>query len=129
MTVATEAKKDAAREAWELLFRVAKAKHGVLSAQLAELDLTPVQAHALRRLDPEKPLAMSALAEALSSHAMGKRGDVLRHRADPGRLVLQPGEERRNGEVGHPGGGQLDRQRQPVQAVADLGHRGCVLVS
>ena len=41
-------------EAWELLFRVAKAKHGVLSAQLAELDLTPVQAHALRRLDPER---------------------------------------------------------------------------
>ena len=76
MTVATKAKTDVAREAWELLFRVAKAKHGVLSAQLAELDLTPVQAHALRRLDPERPLAMSALAEALYCHASNVTGIV-----------------------------------------------------
>jgi DNA-binding MarR family transcriptional regulator len=76
MTVATKAKADAAREAWELLFRVAKAKHGVLSAQLAELDLTPVQAHALRRLDPASPLAMSALAEALYCHASNVTGIV-----------------------------------------------------
>ena len=49
--IATEPATDVAREAWELLFQVAKAKHGVLSARLAELDLTPVQAHALRRLE------------------------------------------------------------------------------
>jgi DNA-binding MarR family transcriptional regulator len=67
---------DVAREAWELLFRVAKAKHGVLTAQLAELDLTPVQAQALRRLDPERPLAMSALAEVLFCHASNVTGIV-----------------------------------------------------
>ncbi|TKC95800.1 DNA methyltransferase [Polyangium fumosum] len=36
-----------------------------------------------------------ALAEALSAHSAGRRDDVLRHRAASGRLVLQPGEERR----------------------------------
>ena len=72
----TEPASGVAREAWELLFRVAKAKHGVLTAQLAELELTPVQAHALRRLDPERPLAMSALAEALYCHASNVTGIV-----------------------------------------------------
>jgi DNA-binding MarR family transcriptional regulator len=76
MSVTTEPATDVAREAWELLFRVAKAKHGVLTTQLAELDLTPVQAHALRRLDPERPLAMSALAEALYCHASNVTGIV-----------------------------------------------------
>ena len=76
MTVTTEPTTEVAREAWELLFRLAKAKHGVLSAQLAELDLTPVQAHALRRLDPAKPLAMSELAEALYCHASNVTGIV-----------------------------------------------------
>ena len=76
MAVAAEPETEVAREAWELLFRLAKAKHGVVSGQLAELDLTPVQAHALRRLDPEKPLAMSALAEALYCHASNVTGIV-----------------------------------------------------
>ena len=74
--IATEPATDVAREAWELLFQVAKAKHGVLSARLAELDLTPVQAHALRRLDPDEPLAMSALADALYCHASNVTGIV-----------------------------------------------------
>ncbi|MGH3012183.1 MAG: MarR family winged helix-turn-helix transcriptional regulator [Gaiellaceae bacterium] len=72
----TEPATEVAREAWELLFRVAKAKHGILTVRLAELDLTPVQAHALRRLDPERPLAMSALAEALYCHASNVTGIV-----------------------------------------------------
>jgi DNA-binding MarR family transcriptional regulator len=76
MSATTEPATDVAREAWELLFRVAKAKHGVLTTRLAELDLTPVQAHALRRLDPERPLAMSALAEALYCHASNVTGIV-----------------------------------------------------
>jgi MarR family transcriptional regulator, organic hydroperoxide resistance regulator len=76
VSVTTTPATDVAREAWELLFRVAKAKHGILTARLAELDLTPVQAHALRRLDPEQPLAMSALAEALYCHASNVTGIV-----------------------------------------------------
>jgi DNA-binding MarR family transcriptional regulator len=76
VSVTSEPATDVAREAWELLFRVAKAKHGVLTERLAELDLTPVQGHALRRLDPERPLAMSALAEALYCHASNVTGIV-----------------------------------------------------
>ena len=76
VSVTTNPATDVAREAWELLFRVAKAKHGVLTAQLAELDLTPVQAQALRRLDPERPLPMSALAEVLFCHASNVTGIV-----------------------------------------------------
>jgi len=37
----------------------------------------------------------SALAEALSAHAAGRREEAVRHRAEAARLVLQPGEERR----------------------------------
>ena len=76
MTIAANPATDAAREAWELLFRVAKAKHGVLTARLAALDLTTVQAHALRVLDPARPLAMSELADALYCHASNVTGIV-----------------------------------------------------
>lgn len=76
MAATTEPVSATGREAWELLFRVAKAKHHVLSARLAELDLTPVQAHTLRLLDPERPLAMSALADALYCHASNVTGIV-----------------------------------------------------
>jgi MarR family transcriptional regulator, organic hydroperoxide resistance regulator len=74
--VAADPSASVAREAWELLFRLAKAKHELLSARLAELDLTPVQGQALRRLDPERPLAMSALADALYCHASNVTGIV-----------------------------------------------------
>jgi DNA-binding MarR family transcriptional regulator len=76
MAVAAETRAETAREAWELVFRVAKAKHGVLSAKLAELDLTPVQAHALRLLDPGQPLGMRALADVLYCHASNVTGIV-----------------------------------------------------
>lgn len=36
-----------------------------------------------------------ATLEALSAQAVGRKADILRHRATAGRLVLQPGEERR----------------------------------
>ena len=90
----TETTTDVTREAWELLFRVARAKHGVLTAQLAEVDLTPVQAHALRRLDPERPLAMSALAEALYCHASNVTGIVDRLESR-GLVERTPGVDRR----------------------------------
>jgi DNA-binding MarR family transcriptional regulator len=76
MAIATGPATAAAREAWELLFRLAKAKHGVLATRLAGLDLTTVQAHALRILDPERPLAMSELADALYCHASNVTGIV-----------------------------------------------------
>jgi MarR family transcriptional regulator, organic hydroperoxide resistance regulator len=94
VAVASSPVTEVAREAWELLFRVAKAKHEVLSERLAELDLTPVQAHALRRLDPDEPLAMSALADALYCHASNVTGIV--DRLESRRLVERtPGTEDR----------------------------------
>jgi hypothetical protein len=41
MAATTEPVSATGREAWELIFRVAKAKHHVLSARLAELEPTP----------------------------------------------------------------------------------------
>ena len=37
----------------------------------------------------------SPVVEALAAQAMGKKADILRHKAATGRLVVQPGEERR----------------------------------
>jgi DNA-binding MarR family transcriptional regulator len=62
----------------------------------AELDLTPVQGHALRLLDPGRPLAMNTLAEALvcdASNVTGivdkleSRGLIARQGADHDRRV------------------------------------------
>jgi MarR family transcriptional regulator, organic hydroperoxide resistance regulator len=41
-----------------------------------EFDLTPMQGHALRTLDPEQPLAMSTLAEGLACDASNVTGIV-----------------------------------------------------
>ena len=94
MTVAAEPSASVAREVWELLFTLAKAKHGIVSAGLAELDLTPVLGHALRRLDPERPLAMSALADALYCHASNVTGIVDRLESR-GLVERRPGAEDR----------------------------------
>ena len=76
MAVAARPASGVAREAWTLLFQLAKAKHSLLTANLAALDLTNVQAHALHLLEPERPLAMSALADALYCHASNVTGIV-----------------------------------------------------
>jgi DNA-binding MarR family transcriptional regulator len=49
---------------------------GWWSALCEELDLTPSQGLALRRLDPERPLGMSTLAEALACDASNVTGIV-----------------------------------------------------
>src|SRR5450631_4249578 len=49
---------------------------GWWSALCEELDLTPSQGLALRRLDPERPLAMSTLAEGLACDASNVTGIV-----------------------------------------------------
>jgi MarR family transcriptional regulator, organic hydroperoxide resistance regulator len=94
MVVATKTTTSVAEEAWGLLFELARRKHSVLVPALAELDLTPVQAHALRLLDPERPIAMSALADALYCHASNVTGIVDRLEAR-GLVERQPGREDR----------------------------------
>ena len=67
-------------------------------ALCAEFDLTPAQGHALRVLDPERPVPMSTLAEALvcdASNVTGivdkleSRGLIARQGADHDRRVKQ----------------------------------------
>ena len=94
MVVATGPTTSVAEEAWRLLFELAKRKHSVLVPALAELDLTPVQGHALRLLDPEQPIAMSALADALFCHASNVTGIVDRLETR-GLVERQPGREDR----------------------------------
>jgi DNA-binding MarR family transcriptional regulator len=62
------------------------------------MELTPVQGHALRSLDPEQPVAMSSLADALfcdASNVTGivdkleSRGLIARQGADHDRRVKQ----------------------------------------
>jgi DNA-binding MarR family transcriptional regulator len=56
---------------------------------LAELELTPIQAHVLRLLDPDRPLAMSEIADALVCDASNVTGLV--DRLEARRLVERRG--------------------------------------
>ncbi len=56
---------DDATEAWTLLSRVMMARRGHTLAIATELELSPPQLWALRHLDPDAPLPMSALAGLL----------------------------------------------------------------
>jgi DNA-binding MarR family transcriptional regulator len=73
--VATTAERtDAAREAQRLFFEIGMVQRTRVGAALAELGLTFAQAHALRLLDPDRPLPMSALAERLFCDASNVTG-------------------------------------------------------
>jgi DNA-binding MarR family transcriptional regulator len=63
-----------AREAQELFFEIGMVQRIQVGSALAELGLTFAQAHALRLLDPEHPLPMSALAELLVCDASNVTG-------------------------------------------------------
>jgi MarR family transcriptional regulator, organic hydroperoxide resistance regulator len=108
-TIAKEAS-PLAREAWRLLFELGRKKHGRLSASLAELDLTPPQGHALRLLEPDRPLAMSELAEALYCHASNVTGIVDRLEAR-GLVERRPGQDRRVKTLALTEAGARARQR------------------
>ena len=66
----------AAHEAQRLFFQIGMEQRAKVGAQLAELGLGFAQAHALRMLDPEEPLPMSALAERLFCDASNVTGIV-----------------------------------------------------
>jgi DNA-binding MarR family transcriptional regulator len=55
----------AAREAWSIMEDLVTQSRRDTSVRVQELGLAPRQANALRRLDPDEPIAMSALAELL----------------------------------------------------------------
>jgi len=66
----------AAHEAQKLFFEIGMAQRVKAGAALAELGLGFAQAHALRMLDPDEPIAMSALAERLFCDASNVTGLV-----------------------------------------------------
>jgi MarR family transcriptional regulator, organic hydroperoxide resistance regulator len=84
MAVATT-EETTAREAWRLLVELAFANKARLMAAMAEFDLTPVQGHVLRLLEPEEPLPMNDLAGALHCDASNVTGLV--DRLEQRRLV------------------------------------------
>ena len=63
-----------AREAQELFFEIGMAQRTRVATALGALGLTFAQAHALRLLDPERPLPMNALAELLVCDASNVTG-------------------------------------------------------
>jgi DNA-binding MarR family transcriptional regulator len=63
-----------AHEAQKLFFEIGMDHRGRVGAKLTDLGLTFSQAHALRLLDPERPLPMSSLAEKLFCDASNVTG-------------------------------------------------------
>jgi DNA-binding MarR family transcriptional regulator len=94
MTITTPARQTPAREAWSFLLQLAFANKARFIAAVAEFDLTPVGAHALRLLHTEPPLTMRELAEALSCDASNVTGVVDRLEAR-GLVERRPGREDR----------------------------------
>lgn len=97
MVISTKsARVSAAREAWALMFELFAQQKPRHIAIAAEFDLSPMQAFALRLLEPRTPLAMSDLAEALHCDAsnvtgivdrLEARGLIARRSADHDRRV------------------------------------------
>jgi DNA-binding MarR family transcriptional regulator len=67
---------ETAREAWGLLFELSLANRARLIAALDEVELTFPQAHALRLLDPDRPLSMREIAERLVCDASNVTGSA-----------------------------------------------------
>ena len=115
-----------AQEAQEFFFELGMAQRMKVGAELAELGLSFAQAHALRLLDPEQPLPMSALADRLfcdASNVTGiadrleSRGLVRRQSLEGDRrvkaLTITPAGMKLRGQV-------LELMRQPPEAIASL---------
>jgi DNA-binding MarR family transcriptional regulator len=74
VAAATTRDTTAAREAQQLFLEIWMAERAQRGAVLAELGLTFAQAHALRLLEPERPLPMSKLAKHLFCDASNVTG-------------------------------------------------------
>src|ERR1700745_2983962 len=65
-----------ASEAWSLLFRLFVSQRGRVPTIAAEFELSPMQAHVLRLLEPGRPLPMRVLAGKLCCDASNVTGIV-----------------------------------------------------
>jgi DNA-binding MarR family transcriptional regulator len=125
VTTATE-RATPAHEAQKLFFEIGMDHRARVGTALTELGLTFAQAHALRLLDPERPLPMSSLADKLfcdASNVTGiadrleSRGLVERRSAEGDRrvkaLMLTPAGVELRGRV-------LEIMSEPPTAIASL---------
>jgi DNA-binding MarR family transcriptional regulator len=128
MTVAARTRTDA-QEAWATLWEIMLGARQNFVAAMAELDLTPVQGIVLRRLDPDRPTPMYAIADHLACDAsnvtglvdrLEARGYVERRPAPADRrvrtLVLTPEGVAVRREV-------IERMSRPPEAIAGLSAR------
>ena len=65
-----------ASEAWGLLFRLFVSQRGRVPQVAAEFELSPMQAHVLRLLEPGQPVPMRSLARKLCCDASNVTGIV-----------------------------------------------------
>jgi DNA-binding MarR family transcriptional regulator len=114
-----------ARQAWGLLFELWLANRARLVAALEKVDLTFPQAHALRLLDPDRPLPMSEIADRLVCDASNVTGIADRLEAR-GLVERRAGEDRRVKTLAlTPKGIEVRRHviesmRRPPEAIAAL---------
>src|SRR5215471_21456700 len=81
-----------AEDFWPLLVEFALSQRNWWISLCAELDLSPMQGHALRTLDPDRPVAMSTLADALICDASNVTGIV--DKLETRGLIARQGAER-----------------------------------
>src|SRR5215475_2959452 len=74
VTVQARTRPSPAHEAQKHFFELGMVHRTKVGAELGQLGLSFAQAHALRLLDPEKPMPMSALAERLFCDASNVTG-------------------------------------------------------
>jgi DNA-binding MarR family transcriptional regulator len=126
VTATKAARATPAREAWALMFELFAQQKPRHIAIAAEFDLSPMQAFALRLVEPGKPLPMSDLAGALHCDASNVTGIVDRLEAR-GLIVRRGADHDRRVKmlvVTEKGAGLrerlLDRISEPPPAIAAL---------
>jgi DNA-binding MarR family transcriptional regulator len=115
-----------AHEAQKFFFELGMTQRTKVGAELGQLGLSFAQAHALRLLDPDEPMPMSALAERLFCDASNVTGIVDRLEArDLVRRESSEGDRRVKALTITPAGSKLREQvmelmSQPPDAIAAL---------
>jgi len=113
-------------EAWELLLKFFFSQRADLPALAAEFDLSPVQCHVLRLIEPGQPVPMGRIAETLACDASNVTGLVDRLESR-GLVRRQPSDEDRRVKVLDltPAGARLravvlDRMTKPPDSLSRL---------
>ena len=126
VTVQARTRPSPAHEAQKFFFELGMAHRTKVGAQLGRLALSFSQAHALRLLDPEEPMPMSALADRLFCDASNVTG--IADRLEARGLVRRrssEGDRRVKALTITPKGMKLRKQvvelmTQPPEAIAEL---------